>query len=172
MILFFKRKKTNKKEQNPFCFDAKILFLSNKDTMIIAHIPNNFKSCHNFINQGFYNRILIDLDISKITCHQCDQASFHYHGTYKRHIVNTNLSVTNISVQRIQCYHCKITHAILVVPMVPYSNRLHLDLLHLHTISSTLQRIINTTIYETSGFIVLCFAAPFMIFQPLHPIPT
>ena len=75
--------------------------------------PNDF--------QKNYDDLLFSLQISLLECSGCHKsACLVYYGKYTRHVRLCGKLIT-VSIQRVRCTECGITHAILVSVIVPYS---------------------------------------------------
>lgn len=79
---------------------------------MIAFFLNNF-------NKESYKKYINNLEAYKIECSCGCKGSCIKYGMYKRKIRIGN-KVLIIYIQRIYCKHCKTTHAILPVDIVPY----------------------------------------------------
>ena len=76
---------------------------------------------NNPLSQTFYNELIEDLQIYKISCPQCKCIGrFGIHGYYTR-TVTTGIASVSIRIQRIKCNSCSMTQALLTSQMVPYS---------------------------------------------------
>ncbi len=71
-------------------------------------------------NQHIYNNIIHSINLSSIECTQCHCHDWSFHASYSRHVDFFNRMI-KLTITRIICHHCHITHAILIEDMIPYS---------------------------------------------------
>lgn len=79
-------------------------------------------------SQNTYNNIVHSFNKDNFQCPnpnclKSTKGCLHYHGTYKRTVL-VEEEPEEIKVLRLKCYHCKMTHAILIAPMIPYSQNI------------------------------------------------
>ena len=84
-------------------------------TMVTVQTEN-----FNTFSQEIYNGIIDRLQIQQITCTCGQRGCMRKYGHYKRVVWFLSDDVT-LDVQRIQCTHCRRTHAVLLDILVPYS---------------------------------------------------
>lgn len=75
---------------------------------------------HNHISQDFYNHTINSLDLALIPCCCGHSGCLIRYGSYQRK-VRLNEEVCILSITRVYCKSCGHTHALLLSPMVPYS---------------------------------------------------
>ena len=91
--------------------------------MIISKIKRHCK-----LTQKIYDKIISNIDFSTIKCSKCSHSSWGHYAHYSRRVDFFNLSY-KISILRVQCKVCGVTHAVLVSSMVPYTSLSHNDII-------------------------------------------
>lgn len=74
----------------------------------------------NPISQNFYDNILHSLQRHQLTCSCGHSGCLSNHGYYNRDVKSEDTSIT-LRICRVICSLCKITHALLLSAIVPYS---------------------------------------------------
>lgn len=97
----------------------------------------------NTLNQKKYSKFLEDVDIYRLTCSCGLSGCLIKHAYYKRSIKTPNGLIT-LSILRVKCKHCGITHAIFPMLIVPYSKILlsdHISIIKAYTYKTSLEPI-------------------------------
>ena len=85
--------------------------------MIIAKSSKYFK----YLNSNTYNLIVSKICFDSMPCPTCKQCSLIHHGRYQRSFCSGSYT-SKINVLRVICSYCKVSHAVLLHPMVPFSS--------------------------------------------------
>ena len=80
----------------------------------------------NQISQSFYDSVIFNLQLHQLTCSCSHSACLSVHGYYWRS-VKLPSGTLRLRVCRVRCSECGTTHALLLSPMVPYSQVLLSD---------------------------------------------
>lgn len=91
--------------------------------MIVAKNKNNIK-----LSQKNYNKIFNNINFSNIICNKCGNSNWYNYCRYLRRVDFLNLTY-KILIMRVQCKSCKITHAVLIATMIPYTSLSHDDII-------------------------------------------
>ena len=74
----------------------------------------------NQISQSFYDSVINDLQLHRLTCSCSHSACLSVHGYYKRTVKLPFRSVS-LRICRVRCSVCGTTHALLLSSLIPYS---------------------------------------------------
>ena len=74
----------------------------------------------NPISQDFYDNIIFSLDLATLPCVCGHTGDLIWYGGYRRNL-KLSAQVISLRIARVYCSRCAHTHAILITPIVPYS---------------------------------------------------
>ena len=95
---------------------------------MITLIPNNYNtlddlfSIHIYQEINKYYREMADLKSYKLECSCGIKGNCIKYGSYERKLIINDKTVT-IKIQRVYCKHCKKTHAIMPIFIIPYEQK-------------------------------------------------
>lgn len=101
-------------------FESIFKILHTRRCKFISMITISAKNFKNFIVIN-YNNLIDNLPIHNLTCTCGAKGNLIKHGSYKRKIKEPS-GKTVITIQRVKCNSCGITHAILPEWIIPYSS--------------------------------------------------
>lgn len=112
-------------------FTQHIAVLSNY-TFMISLIIKDFNALDKIISskdlQSHYDKVISHYDYLTFKCSECNNCWWHIHGYYKRKIIIYGY-MFEISVVRIKCANCNVTHVILPSFIIPFNLNSIKDLL-------------------------------------------
>ena len=75
---------------------------------------------YNLISQDFYDKTVLSLDLTLISCTCGHAGCLIWHGGYTRKVILEDC-VLSLRIARVRCRNCGCTHAVLLSSIVPYS---------------------------------------------------